>query len=219
MPHIHDPRGSELRAPSSEPQNDQKHPQNWCIYPSIVEKWLKSYCSCPKFLINRIAIFILSHAHSGRPCRTSMTQGDNQSPKMTKNISKIDALPIAPLKSDWNHVAAALNSYPDPISYFIPSHIHQGILRCTFGTPDALIRAPKWPKLPKKSTSFPSLIKSDKDNIAVVMNSYQTQSLVLCNLRNIQGGHAAYPWPKGPQLEPQNDQKHPHYRRIYPNNL
>ena len=44
---------------------------------------------------------------------------------------------------------------------------------------------------PKNRQVSSALLKSDKNNVAVVLNSYQTQSLVLCNLRNIQVGHAA----------------------------
>ena len=53
--------------------------------------------------------------------------------------AKIDALSQAPLKSDQNHVAAALNSYTDPFSPFKQYHPRPRGLCCTYVAPGAPI--------------------------------------------------------------------------------
>ena len=63
--------------------------------------------------------------------------GSHHSPKMTKNTPKIEAFPLALLKSGSHHFAAALHSYPYPICNYILSHPHSGRLHRISVTPGA----------------------------------------------------------------------------------
>ena len=84
---------------SSEPQNDQEHPQNRRISPSTFSKGLKSCRGGPKFSPRpNLPLHPISSTSRQATPHIRDPLGPIQTPKMTKNTPKRDAYPLAPLK-------------------------------------------------------------------------------------------------------------------------
>ena len=99
---------------------------------------MKTCCIGPRFLTRpNLSLYSILSTSIEAMLHIRNLMGSHHSPKMTKNTPKIEAFPLALLKSGSHHFAAALNSYSYPICDYILSHPHSGRLHRIFVTPGA----------------------------------------------------------------------------------
>ena len=85
-------------------------------FPLVPLKSNKNHAAAAQnFYPDPICHITKSHPHPGRLGCTLVTQAP---PSELKNTLKIGAYPYASLKSNWNNVAAASNSYLDSVCHF-----------------------------------------------------------------------------------------------------